>query len=86
MCGPEQNGAVGLVCARHLRVFVSSKNPRQPRLASEITPQSCSCRNCFLLLMVSQGDTEAGEVIDYAQCLPHAGSAAWDPGLGAKAQ
>lgn len=26
VCGPEQNGAVGLVCARHLRVFVSSKN------------------------------------------------------------
>lgn len=27
VCGPEQNGAVGLVCARHLRVFVSSKDP-----------------------------------------------------------
>lgn len=27
VCGPEQNGAVGLVCARHLRVFVSSKEP-----------------------------------------------------------
>lgn len=26
VCGPEQNGAVGLVCARHLRVFVSSKD------------------------------------------------------------
>lgn len=27
VCGPEQNGAVGMVCARHLRVFVSSKDP-----------------------------------------------------------
>lgn len=27
VCGPEQNGAVGLVCARHLRMFVSSKDP-----------------------------------------------------------
>lgn len=27
VCGPEQNGAVGLVCARHLRVFVSSQDP-----------------------------------------------------------
>lgn len=25
VCGPEQNGAVGLACARHLRVFVSSR-------------------------------------------------------------
>lgn len=25
MCGPEQNGAVGLACARHLRVFVSNR-------------------------------------------------------------
>lgn len=26
VCGPEHNGAVGLVCARHLRVFVSSRD------------------------------------------------------------
>ncbi|XP_032447601.1 yjeF N-terminal domain-containing protein 3 isoform X2 [Lynx canadensis] len=26
VCGPEQNGAVGLVCARHLRVFVQLIN------------------------------------------------------------
>lgn len=26
VCGPEQNGAVGLVCARHLRVFVSNRD------------------------------------------------------------
>lgn len=25
VCGPEQNGAVGLACARHLRVFVSNR-------------------------------------------------------------
>lgn len=29
VCGPEQNGAVGLACARHLRVFVSSRGLRQ---------------------------------------------------------
>lgn len=23
ICGPEQNGSIGLVCARHLRMFVS---------------------------------------------------------------
>lgn len=23
VCGPEQNGSIGLVCARHLRIFVS---------------------------------------------------------------
>lgn len=23
ICGPEQNGSIGLVCARHLRIFVS---------------------------------------------------------------
>ncbi|XP_060037864.1 yjeF N-terminal domain-containing protein 3 isoform X1 [Erinaceus europaeus] len=27
VCGPEHNGAVGLACARHLRVFVSSGDP-----------------------------------------------------------
>lgn len=26
ICGPEQNGAIGLVCARHLRIFVSINN------------------------------------------------------------
>lgn len=35
VCGPEQNGAVGLACARHLRVFVSSEDalglPGSPR-------------------------------------------------------
>ncbi|KAM4888142.1 yjeF N-terminal domain-containing protein 3 isoform 1-T1 [Thomomys bottae] len=31
VCGPEQNGAVGLVCARHLRVFVSRRLPRGGR-------------------------------------------------------
>lgn len=23
ICGPDQNGSIGLVCARHLRIFVS---------------------------------------------------------------
>lgn len=26
VCGPEQNGSIGLVCARHLRIFVSTGN------------------------------------------------------------
>lgn len=24
ICGPDQNGSIGLVCARHLRMFVSN--------------------------------------------------------------
>ncbi|KAL9824146.1 yjeF N-terminal domain-containing protein 3 isoform 2-T2 [Geothlypis trichas] len=31
-CGPAQNGAVGLVCARHLRSFVALPGPAAPRL------------------------------------------------------
>uniref|UniRef100_A0A7M4FG81 ApoA-I-binding protein 2 n=1 Tax=Crocodylus porosus TaxID=8502 RepID=A0A7M4FG81_CROPO len=30
VCGPEKNGAIGLVCARHLRVFVSIPPRRRP--------------------------------------------------------
>lgn len=29
ICGPEQNGAIGLVCARHLRIFVSINNKQK---------------------------------------------------------
>ncbi|NXQ79727.1 YJEN3 protein, partial [Nyctibius grandis] len=28
VCGPAQNGAIGLVCARHLRSFVGQRDPR----------------------------------------------------------
>lgn len=36
VCGPEKNGAIGLVCARHLRVFVST--PLAPRLGLSSAP------------------------------------------------
>uniref|UniRef100_A0A452TJ26 Uncharacterized protein n=1 Tax=Ursus maritimus TaxID=29073 RepID=A0A452TJ26_URSMA len=64
-------------------MFVSSKDPLG-LLGSP--PRLCPCRNCSLLLIVSQGDVEAGKVTEQAQCLPQAGSAAWYPGLGAQAQ
>ena len=46
VCGPEQNGAVGLVCARHLRVFVSSEDalglpgPPPPRSPENVAGSS----------------------------------------------
>lgn len=30
ICGPEQNGSIGLVCARHLRMFVSEREELSP--------------------------------------------------------
>lgn len=27
ICGPDQNGSIGLVCARHLRMYVSKLQP-----------------------------------------------------------
>jgi hypothetical protein len=38
VCGPEQNGAVGLVCARHLRVFVSKRTPVTPQGQPHLVP------------------------------------------------
>ncbi|XP_012883760.1 PREDICTED: yjeF N-terminal domain-containing protein 3 [Dipodomys ordii] len=45
VCGPGQNGAVGLVCARHLRIFVSgghrSKKPKETSQADSL-PRGCA--------------------------------------------
>ncbi|XP_074927038.1 yjeF N-terminal domain-containing protein 3 isoform X4 [Chelonoidis abingdonii] len=31
VCGPDQNGAIGLVCARHLRMFVNTRTIFYPK-------------------------------------------------------
>lgn len=50
VCGPEQNGAVGLACARHLRVFVSSEDalglPGSPPLPRSPENVACSSGQC----------------------------------------
>lgn len=68
VCGPEQNGAVGLVCARHLRVFVSSMHalrlPGSPLTLSQ---------NCFLLLIVSRGTLRLERLQDIPTVCPRQG-------------
>lgn len=41
VCGPAQNGAIGLVCARHLRIFVGIFLPSSSSSPSTRGPQRC---------------------------------------------
>uniref|UniRef100_A0A8C0GA04 YjeF N-terminal domain containing 3 n=1 Tax=Chelonoidis abingdonii TaxID=106734 RepID=A0A8C0GA04_CHEAB len=40
VCGPDQNGAIGLVCARHLRMFVSILNTSPTSFSATILAQA----------------------------------------------
>lgn len=59
ICGPEQKGSIGLVCARHLRMFVSKTHRRwrwiitiQLKWKKSDSPLCCTNRQeCFQALM-----------------------------------
>ena len=83
VCGPEQNGAVGLACARHLRVFVSSEDA----LGLPVSPPYPAALKISLAPLLSVwGERE------YAQCLRRAvpaklgaSEAQWGAGEGPSA-
>lgn len=43
VCGPDQNGCVGLACARHLRVFVSNHTTRFSLICDHCDWRMCVC-------------------------------------------
>lgn len=43
VCGPDQNGCVGLACARHLRVFVSNRTTRFSLICDHCDWRMCVC-------------------------------------------